>query len=130
MEHFQYSNPHPQGKQVRDCVKRAFVHVTGKSYHDIQLELNRLKKVTGAEKFNSNQNWRYYVEKVLQGKKLSFPAVKGQGRMTGLVFAIEHPTGKYVLRMAGHLSCCVDGKILDTWDCSDKCVYNAWKVEA
>lgn len=31
--------------------------------------------------------------------------------------------------MAKHLSCCIDGKINDIWDCSDKCVYNAWKIK-
>lgn len=43
-------------------------------------------------------------------------------------FCNPHPTGSYILRMAGHLSSCVDGVILDTWDCRDKCVYNAYKV--
>ena len=48
--------------------------------------------------------------------------------MNGHKVAETHPTGSYILRMAGHLSSCVDGVILDTWDCRDKCVYNAYKV--
>ena len=32
--------------------------------------------------------------------------------------------------MAGHWSCCVDGVIYDTWDCSEKCVYTAYKMQS
>jgi hypothetical protein len=31
--------------------------------------------------------------------------------------------------MAGHITCVVDGVILDTWDCSYRSVYTAWKVK-
>lgn len=62
-------------------------------------------------------------------KKLSFPAEKGKPRMNGKRFSQEFSKGSYILNMARHLSCCVDGIIYDTWDCSDKCVYTAWKVK-
>ena len=48
--------------------------------------------------------------------------------MNGHKFAETHPTGSYVLRMSKHLVACVDGVILDTWDCRDKCVYNAYRA--
>lgn len=130
MEHFQYSNPHPQGKIVKDCAKRAITLATGKDYKEVQRELNRTKAITHCDIYNRPKNIKYYIEHVLKCRKISYPAEKGKSRMNGLVFAIDHPTGRYILRMAGHLSCCIDGKILDTWDCSEKCVYNAWKVEA
>lgn len=129
MEHFKFNNPHPKGLLVRDCVKRAITLATGKDYKQVQLDLNRLKKVTYSNKFNDNKNYKYYIEKILHAEKLSFPAEKGKSRITGLSFAIEHPKGTYILRMASHLSCCIDGIINDTWDCSDKCVYNAWKIK-
>lgn len=129
MEHFKFNNPHPKGLFVKDCVKRAITLATGKDYKQVQLDLNRLKKITYSNKFNDNKNYKYYLENILQAEKLSFPAEKGKSRITGLLFAIEHPEGTYVLRMAGHLSCCINGIINDTWDCSDKCVYNAWKIK-
>ena len=46
--------------------------------------------------------------------------------MDGERFCKKFPNGSYILRMAGHWSACVDGVIYDTWDCSEKCVYNAW----
>lgn len=126
-ETYKFCNPHPDGKRVRDCVKRAICLAEGRDYRDVKNELNRLKREIGAEKFNSNNNWKTYIDR--KGyEKLSFPAVAGESRMNGHKFAETHPTGSYILRMAGHLSSCVDGVILDTWDCRDKCVYNAYKV--
>ena len=126
-ETYKFCNPHPDTKIVGDCVKRAICLAEGRDYGDVKNELNRLKREIGAEKFNSNENWKTYVSR--KGyEKLSFPAVAGESRMNGHKFAETHPTGSYILRMAGHLSSCVDGVILDTWDCRDKCVYNAYKV--
>lgn len=126
---FCFCNPHPQGKLVRDCVKRAITIATNKDYMDVQRDLNRFKEITGAEKFNDNKNWKYYIEKVLKSNKLSFPAIPGEPRMNGERFCEKFPRGTYILRMAGHLTCCKDGFIYDTWDCSEKCVYNAWEVK-
>jgi len=123
-----YFNPHPQGKRVNDCVKRAFVAATGKSYHEIKLEVNRIKKITKEKDFNSKKNYKYYVEKILKGVKISFPARLGEPRMTGKKFVKLYSKGIYILNLAHHLVTVVDGQILDTWDSSDKCVYNCWKI--
>ena len=126
---YQYLNVHPKGLLVSDCVKRAITKATGKDYMEVQRELNRCKKITGCEQYNHNKNWKYYIEKQLHGKQLSFPAVKGVSRMNGHLFCTMFPKGSYILRMAKHLSCCVDGVIYDTWDCRDKCVYAAYKID-
>lgn len=126
---FIYNNPHPKGKKVGDCVKRALTLATNKDYLEVQRELNKIKKITKSQKFNDNKNYKYYIEKVLGYKKLSFPAKVGIPRMNGERFCETYPKGKYILRMAGHLSCSIDGVINDTWDCSEKCVYNAWEVK-
>lgn len=125
---YQYFNAHPKGLTVGDCVKRAITKAANMDYMEVQRELNRYKKVTGAKSFNSDYNPHKYVENVLHGTKLSFPAVKGQPRMNGVRFCNAYPKGNYILNMAGHWSCCVDGVIYDTWDCSEKCVYTAYKV--
>lgn len=128
MEHFVYYNAHPKGKHVGDCVKRAISLAAQMDYMEVQRQLNRFKRATGAEAFNSNHNPHKYVEQVLHGQKLSFPAVKGIKRMNGLRFCQTYYKGRYILNMAGHWSCCVDGVIYDTWDCTEKCVYTAYKV--
>ena len=125
---YKYFNAHPKGLLVGDCVKRAITMAAEMDYMDVQRELNRYKRITGARAFNTDYNPHKYVENVLQAKKLSFPAVKGQSRMNGRKFCESYPQGRYILNMAGHWSCCVDGVIYDTWDCSDKCVYTAYEL--
>ena len=125
---YQFCNVHPKGLLVPDCVKRAITKTADMDYHEVQLQLNRHKKLTGAKTFNEDKNWKSFVENVLNGTKLSFPAVKGMPRMNGTRFCKAYPKGRYILSMAGHLSCCIDGVIYDTWDCSEKCVYQAYKI--
>ena len=50
-------------------------------------------------------------------------------RLKGHDFTQLHPKGTFVLKMSGHITVCKDGVILDTWDCSYRSVYTAWKVE-
>lgn len=125
---YQYFNAHHKGKRVGDCVKRAITKATGMDYMEVQRQLNRYKKVTGASSYNTDYNPHKYVENVLHGEKLSFPAKAGQKRMTAGTFSEKYPQGKYILNMAKHWSCCVDGIIYDTWDCTEKCVYTAYRV--
>ena len=125
---FIYDNPHPKGKKVGDCVKRAICLVSEVDYMVVQRQLNRYKKETGAAVYNEKRNWQPFIEKFMGGKKISFPAQKGFSRMDGYRFCEEYPKGRYILNMAGHLTCCIDGAIHDTWDCRHKCVYNAWEV--
>lgn len=124
---YKFCNPHPDGKIVNDCVKRAICLAEGRDYKDVKNDLNRLKRELGLKKFNSNENWKTYLERK-NYEKISFPAKAGECRMNGHKFAEIHPAGSYILRMSKHLVACVDGVILDTWDCRDKCVYNAYKI--
>lgn len=125
---FEFYNPHPQQKIVGDCVKRALTKASGKTYQEVSNELNRIKREKGASSYASNPVWRAYVENNLKGISMSFPAEKGKPRMNGRRFCEAYPKGVYILRMAKHLSCCVDGIIYDTWDCLECCVYGAYEI--
>lgn len=125
---FEFYNPHPQQKMVGDCVKRALTKASGLTYQEVSNELNRIKREKGASSYASNSVWMHYVDNNLHAKKISFPAEKGKPRMNGARFCEEYPKGVYILNMAKHLSCCVDGILYDTWDSSDKCVYNAYEI--
>lgn len=121
-------NVHPQGKIVGDCVKRAITKAAMMDYNEVKRELNRYKKISKAKAFNDIKNCEGYVENVLKAKKIGFPATAGKPRMNGVRFMDSHPVGRYILRMAKHWTACVDGDIYDTWDCTEKCVYKAWKL--
>ena len=127
MERWKFNNPHPQKKLVGDCVVRAYCLSTGMNYLEARRELNKASKELKCRHYSSREfAAKFFTKKGFE--KLSFPARAGYSRMNGQRFAETYTKGKYILNMAHHLSCCIDGVINDTWDCSEKCVYNAWKV--
>lgn len=113
---YRYYNANPKGLLTDDCVKRAIATVTGMEYAAVQRELNRYKRVSGAESFNSIRNLRY-VEAVLGAEKIDL-----EGNVTGEAFCREHPHGRYILSMEAHWTACIDGVIYDVWDCSGNSV--------
>ena len=122
-----FSNPHPDGKLVSDCVKRAICLASGMDYKETCRLLKRNKREIAEKDFYTKKCCDEYVKR-FGWKKLSFPAEKGKSRMNGQRFAEQHPTGVYILNMAKHWSCCKDGVIYDTWDCKENCVYTAFEV--
>ena len=119
-----YYNPHPEGKKVQDCVKRALTKATNKGYKEIQLELNRYKKLTKAKKFNERKNWVPYVEKVLKAQRLyGFVNIKiGE-------FCKKHPKGIYIINCRKHVVTVENGKLYDTWNSSFKAINRIWEVK-
>ena len=43
-------------------------------------------------------------------------------------FTENHPIGRYLITTPGHITTCIDGYIIDTWDCTDKKIEYIWKV--
>ena len=60
--------------------------------------------------------------------RISFPGVKGEKRMTAQKLSELNPSKKYIIRVSKHVSALDQGYLLDTWDCSSKCVYFAWEI--
>lgn len=123
-------NPHPQGLRTRDCVKRACVLASGVDYHDIVVMLNRYKKVTGATKFNTNDNWRKFIVNVLGGRDQGNMQYINQGHRFQVWEYAEKCKHKAILQVAGHLVA-IDGKghYLDTWDCGEKSIYKVYWLD-
>lgn len=123
---YKYYNAHPKGLNVKDCVVRAYCTALNIPYNQARATLNRKKRELGFDSYKSSAFLKTLYKDF---NKLSFPAEKGYARMDGYKFMEDYPKGTYILRMAKHHTVCIDGDILDTWDCSDKCVYNAWEVK-
>jgi hypothetical protein len=121
---YKYNNPHPDNKDVGDCVKRAITICSNMDYSTVQIELNRYKKITNTQKFSHNKNWTPYVEKVLRWEKIS-----GFLNMKVGEFAKQHPEGTYLISVRKHLTAVVDGVVYDTWNCSFKAINRVWKVK-
>ena len=128
---FKFTNPHPDGKRVGDCVKRACCLASGINYHDIAIMLNRYRKESGGAKFNSNKNWKPFVENVLCGRKDTDDlrtAFYGHRYTVDDYATYWEEDGKFILRCSKHLVAVVDGDYLDTWDSGYKGVYIAYKI--
>jgi len=113
---FQEHNAHPKSIKTTDCVVRAISTAMNKEYMECRRELNQLKR-----------DWKFTSYKDTEFLYKYFK-VKGQPRIKGSDFTLLHPTGTYVLKMAGHVTVCKDGLILDTWDCTYRSVYTAWEI--
>lgn len=126
--HFRIENPNPKWEGMRgfiwgtpDCVIRAIANATGCSW----LEAFDYLAPRARKEFTIlNDGIRFREWAVASGAKwTACKAEKGKKRTTALQFAETHPTGRYILCVANHEAACVDGVILDTWNCGDKCVY-------
>ncbi|MBP3369428.1 MAG: hypothetical protein J6L85_01640 [Clostridia bacterium] len=117
---FFYYNAHPYQYDVDDCVKRAITVTTGMDYKEVQRGLNRHKKITGAEKFNSDNNPNSYVENILGFKRTAAPKKSDGSRMSVDEFCQAFPKGRFIVSVRGHWSAVINGNLLDTWDCGKK----------
>lgn len=118
-------NAHPKGLNTSDCVVRAIATATNADYMECRRELNQKKRDWGFTSYKDTK----FLYKYLEGyPRLIFKAVKGEPRLKGTGFTELHPLGTYIIKMAGHITVCIDGVILDTWDCSYRSVYTAWEI--
>lgn len=123
---FKEYNAHPKGIKTTDCVVRAIATASGKDYVECRRELNQKKREWNFTSYKDTEFLYKYFE---SSPRLIFKAVKGQPRIKGSDFCELHPKGTYILKMAGHVAACIDGVILDTWDCSYRSVYTAWEIK-
>jgi len=122
---FKEFNAHPKGIKTTDCVVRAITTATNSDYLEVRRELNKKKKELD---FSSYKDTQLLYEYLKGYPRLIFKPVKGEPRIKGSDFTKLHPKGTYILKMAGHITACVDGVIFDTWDCSYRSVYTAWEI--
>ena len=122
---FKEFNAHPKGIKTDDCVVRAIATATNKNYLEVRRDLNQKKRVWGFTSYKDTK----FLYKYFEGySRLIFKAIKGEPRVKGSDFTMLYPKGRYVLKMTGHITVCIDGVILDTWDCTYLSVYTAWKI--
>jgi hypothetical protein len=118
-------NAHPKGLKTTDCVVRAISKATNIEYMESRRKLNQLKRDW---RFTSYKDTKFLYKYFEGYPRLIFKAVRGEPRLKGSDFTILHPKGTYILKMAGHVTLCIDGVILDIWDCTYRSVYTAWEI--
>ena len=119
-----YYNANPADKVTNDCVIRALAVAFDKPWIDVFDELTSIAR----ENFDVATSKDVYMEYVKKHGAEYIKTMTKYSRLSGGDFADQYQEGVYILRMANHLTVCRQGIIYDTWDCSEKIVYNAWLV--
>lgn len=136
MRYFIYAEPKSEKdlKCKGDCMIRSITLATNSEYSEVYKILFKYGWRTTRKSSKESTHWELQVLKTLEelgykATRMSFPAKKGESRMSGITMAQNFSDGIYLLRMARHLSCLKNGYIYDKFDCTYKCVYFAWKLE-
>jgi hypothetical protein len=116
---YKFYNANAAGKFHNDCTVRAISLAEGKTWDETYEELSAIAQYNGIILDDVN-----FIEPFLDSRydKICYDNIYvGE-------FAEEHPKGTYLITMKGHITCCIDGIIYDTFDCRDKIVWCAWEV--
>lgn len=116
---YKYFNANSKNNFVNDCTIRAISLAEGKSWQETYDELSYIAGKKGIILDDVN-----FIEPLLDSryeKECCYDTYVGE-------FADSHPIGTYLITMRGHITCCVDGTIFDTFDCRNRIMWCAWKV--
>lgn len=117
-------NPNPMKNRCGDCVVRALVAASGKTWDEIYKELCdigfELKEMPNSKETYGKWLYRHGF------KRVSFRAKKGTKRPK--VYEMAQTGETIICDVAHHLVTVRDGDVWDTWDSSEKSLY-AWWVE-
>ena len=111
-----------------DCQIRSLAHATGMTYAKAWDTLYQILGEYRTPGFALPDYLDHCPERLGVEERLSFPAKRGQPRMTPIDFCRRYPRGRYILKLAHHVVAVVDGRYYDKWNCGDKCVYTAWRI--
>lgn len=130
---FRYNNVNPKGKVTTDCVYRAISNAMQLPYAQVAREMTEMQIATGLdtgekrliEKYLGSKGWtkhsQLYEYDDFEDKKHKY---------TGKQFVdyIKRTKIDRVIMNIGaeHISCVVNGKIEDIWNCSENCVGIWW----
>lgn len=126
---FIYENLNPKDKRTCDCTLRALSLFLDKSWEEVYTDLFAV-----GMKYKLMLNDPACYKKYL--KQLGFeinrqPKHHDNTKYTGREFCLEKAdfSKKYLVHIGGnHISCIVNNKLHDIWDCSDGCIGNYWCI--
>lgn len=117
---YRYFNANARGNFVNDCVVRAISTAEGKTWDETYKELSNIAQRNGILLDDVN-----FVDPLLDSR---YDRVCLADTTVG-EFASEHPYHIYLITMNGHITCSMYGDIIDTFDCRNRIMKCAWRVE-
>ena len=116
---YKFHNANARGRFVNDCVVRAISVAEGKSWDESYDELSDIAQDEGNLLDDVN-----FVEGYLDRR---YKRVPHYSRTVG-EFLEEYPKGIYLVTMPNHITVVLDGVLYDVFDCRNKTMWTAWKV--
>lgn len=120
---FQFYNANPLGRKVNDCTVRAISLATNSSWDQAYQKLSEFARAQGIMPDEVQ-----YIDQYLERNFLKLCSDKNNFKFTVGEFVEDHPIGTYLITMNGHITCCIDGCIYDTFDPSKRHVWGAYLV--
>lgn len=117
---YKYFNANTRGNFVNDCTIRAISLAEGKSWQQTYDELSYIAGQNGIILDDVN-----FIKPLLDSR---YDRISHREKLVG-DFVKNHPLGTYLITMNGHITCCVDGTIFDTFDCRNRTIEFVWIVE-
>ena len=119
---FTYYNANPYERNVNDCSVREISLATNTSWdntYDRLSEYAKRQKITFSEVEFLNDYLEERFEKFIPKYRVE----------TLQDFLDQNVKGRFLVTMAGHITCVIDGVLYDTFDCSNRYVWNIYRVE-
>jgi hypothetical protein len=123
---FKYYNANPVNNYVGDCVVRAISTLNGKDWMTTKIEIF-IESCLMYDISTSNKVWHNYLKK--QGYSRFVIPNTCPYCYTVKQFCKDHPYGKYLLALDGHVVAVIDGDYYDTWDSGNEVPIYFWKKE-
>lgn len=117
---YKFHNANARGNFVNDCVVRAISVAEGKSWDETYKELSQIAQHEGILLDDVD-----FVEEYLDkryDRSCHYSKTVGE-------FIDEFPKGIFLITMKGHITVVIDGILYDTFDCRDRRMWCAWRVD-
>ena len=123
---FFYYNANPYNRSTNDCTIRAVSVLLDQSWDktfDDICEVGRMMK----DMPSTNRVWGKYLR--MKGYRPHFIPDSCPDCYTVRDFCYDHPYGKFLLSVEGHVVAVIDGHYYDTWDSGDEVPFYYWSKE-
>lgn len=122
-DNYVYYNRNPDGEHKEDCVTRAISTATGLNYYGVGNLLNLTAFINKCPKL-CICCYHHLLEDIL----CYAPCVCNNNETVETI-SKKFPRDKVIIRMEGHLTCSINGKIADIFDCGNRIVDCYWVVK-
>lgn len=117
---YKYYNANAHNNFVDDCTIRAISLAEDLTWNEAYYKLSNLARNSGLMMDDVN-----FIEDYLDDR---YPR-ECFSKMSVGEFVDKHQAGIYLITMPGHITVSINGTIFDTFNCSDRIMRCAWRVD-